>query len=135
VSASGRRLENLQMPLPDHTPSSTPARTAPPCPSCDAPGARWLRFDRDEGAFQCVECRCVWMPKPPPLIWYRRHANGTTAAVAARAELGHECYMAGAAPPGKPEWHSSIVGLVAAKHAADRASGCPQPCTCPPWSD
>jgi hypothetical protein len=37
----------------------------------------------------------VWMPQPPPLMWYRRHVNGTTAAAAARAELGEDCCMAG----------------------------------------
>ena len=39
----------------------SPPRTAPPCPSCDAPGARWLSFTSDDGAFQCVSCHCVWM--------------------------------------------------------------------------
>lgn len=112
----------------------TPVRTAPPCPSCDAIGATWLSFTGDDGAFQCLQCRCVWMPPPPSLMWYRRHANGATAAVTARAELGQDRYMAGAAPPAQADWHGLVLGLDAAKHAADYASGCQQPCACPPWS-
>ena len=117
----------------DH--SRPTSRLAPACPSCDGLGARWLAFDDHDGVFQCLACRCVWMPQPAPLIWYRCHANGTTAAVTARAELGPDCYLAGAAPRDQPPWHSPIFGLNAAKRAADHASGCPQPCTCPGWSE
>lgn len=105
------------------------------CPSCDALGARWLSFSSDDGAFQCLQCRCVWMPLPPSLMLYRRHANGATAAVVARVELGQDRYMAGAAPVGHEDWHALVVGLEAAKRAADHASRCVQPCACPPWSE
>src|SRR5450755_1900863 len=114
-------------------PTPTP-RTAPPCPSCDAPGASWLPFTSEDGAFQCARCHCVWMVHPPSL-WYRRHANGATVAVTAKADLGQDCYMAGAEPPGQPDWHALVFGLKAAKRAADEASGCPQPCFCAPWPD
>jgi hypothetical protein len=75
------------------------------------------------------------MPRPPSVMWYRRHANGATAAVTAREDLGKDRYMAGAAPIGQEDWHALVVGLEAARHAADDASGCVQPCACPPWSE
>ena len=62
-----------------------------------------------------LQCRCVWMPRPPSLMLYRRHANGATAAVAARVELGQDRYMAGAAPVGEEDWHALVVGLEAAR--------------------
>jgi hypothetical protein len=52
----------------DDEPTRSP-RTVPPCPACDAIGARWLPFPNDDGAFQCRRCQCVWMPPPPNVIW------------------------------------------------------------------
>ena len=67
--------------------------------------------------------------------WSRAHANGMAALV---IQLPYEAdhYAAGAiARTGAGELGDVRAPLQRAKADADEASGCKQPCTCPPWPE
>jgi hypothetical protein len=65
--------------------------------------------------------------------WHRAHANGQVALVF--QWVGG--FAAGAIPSnGSASISSKVPGPIQAAQAyADRASGCPQPCNCPPWQE
>jgi hypothetical protein len=65
--------------------------------------------------------------------WHRRHQNGQVALVFERDGK----FSAGAAPENgsRSIRYDAAQTLDAAQRYADRESGCPQPCQCPPWSE
>src|SRR5262249_6377923 len=66
----------------------------------------------------------------------RFHVNGRRALVYQHADVSPGRYSAGAPLRGAAEGFTlEIDSLDRAKAIADAASGCPQPCACPPWSD
>ena len=69
-------------------------------------------------------------------IWTREHRDGaSTAKVAEVANSGGMCVVYATGPNGVvSELVDARDGLDVAQTAADRATGCPQPCGCPPWS-
>ena len=70
-------------------------------------------------------------------IWMREHRDG--ACTARVAEVAHSggLYVAYATGPNgmMTELVDGRNALELAQAAADRATGCPQPCACPPWSE
>jgi len=68
--------------------------------------------------------------------WVRFHGNGRRALVYQHADVYPGRFSAGAPQRGDAVgFHTGIASLDQAKRIADEASGCPQPCGCPPWSD
>ena len=68
--------------------------------------------------------------------WERFHENGRRSLVYQHADVNPGRYSAGAPLRGAAEGFTlDIWSLERAKQIADEASGCPQPCTCPPWSE
>ena len=66
--------------------------------------------------------------------WMREHGNGASSARVAKVDAAG-LYVAYARGP-----NGMVSELVDGQHtldveqaAADHATGCPQPCTCPPW--
>jgi hypothetical protein len=64
-------------------------------------------------------------------VLFRLHQNGMIASVAYVHTLG--LFLAGAERPGVAHYEGTASTLYEAKAMADRASGCPQPCTCSAW--
>ena len=61
----------------------------------------------------------------------RAHRDGATAVVAKAQDM----YVAYATEPsGMVSMLVDDAALEVAQAAADCAAGCPQPCSCPPWS-
>ena len=68
--------------------------------------------------------------------WERFHANGRRSLVYQHADVNPGHYCAGAPLRGAAEGFTLDIGsLEEAERIADLASGCPQPCTCPPWKE
>jgi hypothetical protein len=70
-----------------------------------------------------------------PKSWTRAHANGMIALVH-ETPFDEERYVVGALPAHGVASMGTVGGTLSeAKDAADQTSGCPQPCTCPPWAE
>jgi hypothetical protein len=68
--------------------------------------------------------------------WQRFHRNGSRALVCRHADVNPGRYTAGSGFRGDPTgFEVNIESLDEAKRIADNASGCRQPCDCPPWSE
>jgi hypothetical protein len=67
--------------------------------------------------------------------WERFHRNGRRAVVCQHADVHPGRYSAGAPLRGDPTaFQPNIGSLEEAQRIADTATGCRQPCDCPPWS-
>jgi hypothetical protein len=69
--------------------------------------------------------------------WRRLHANGVEAEVRS-TQVGKEVYVYEARARASTTPIHTVGqqrGLEEAKGKADEASTCPQPCTCPAWSE
>jgi hypothetical protein len=69
-----------------------------------------------------------------PKTWFHLHHNGMRASVI-ETPLDHDRFGAHAALDGQAKSAANIRGLGRAKAYADANAKCPQPCTCPPWSE
>ena len=65
--------------------------------------------------------------------WSRFHQNGMVASII-EAPLFEDSYAVGVARPQTAGTMEIVRGFENAKKVADARSGCPQPCTCAPWS-
>jgi hypothetical protein len=67
--------------------------------------------------------------------WRRQHANGMVTRVTARFHSGEYRFSACAVREGEAaSMRADVTGpLEHVQTVADADSGCPQPCTCPPW--
>ena len=65
-------------------------------------------------------------------IGYRIHANSAIASVHHLSDSGG-LFIAMAGLPGHSHNGRTTNSVNAARALADQATGCPQPCTCPPW--
>jgi hypothetical protein len=63
----------------------------------------------------------------------RAHRDGATAVVA-KAQAGGVYVAYATEPSGMVSMLFDDAALEVAQAAADCAAGCPQPCSCPPWS-
>lgn len=70
---------------------------------------------------------------PRKKVWIRLHANGVLATVVRSPEV--EQYSYGAAVPGTIYYPNQTTDFQRAMDGADRASTCPQPCYCAPWTE
>ena len=70
-------------------------------------------------------------------IWTREHQDGATTAKVAEVANSGGMYVAYATGPNGvvSELVDGRDGVEVAQAAADRATSCPQPCVCPPWSE
>jgi hypothetical protein len=66
-------------------------------------------------------------------VWMRPHRNGMDAIVFSLVDRADK-FAIGAVRAGRAGCLRHVVGtLDEARAEADLATGCPQPCTCPPW--
>ena len=65
--------------------------------------------------------------------WSRFHQNGMVANVI-KAPYFEDGYAVGATRSQTAGTMEIVRGFENAKKVADARSGCPQPCTCAPWS-
>jgi hypothetical protein len=71
-----------------------------------------------------------------PAIWERLHQNGVRASVYHYPDRMKDEYSYGTASAAQMTSLTPMNGVLeAVQAAADKASGCPQPCKCRPWSE